>query len=164
MKENVLSNSTSLIKDFLGNVIEADCLGCAIANHSIETPGGLIYEDDRFTIQQDPLVPIKGFIIVNVKEHIQSITQMDDQDRTKLMELINSVIRCLKELNVTDKITLFQEESSKHLHFWILPHYAWMENKGDLRSICNYAKENNTSIEIDEVLEIVKQIQTKFKY
>lgn len=156
-----------LFADFLGNTFACDCLGCAIANHSISVPGGLIFEDDMFSIQQDPLIPIKGFMIVNVKEHISSITQLDDLARIKLLNLISDTISFMKELGVTDKIIMVQEERSKHFHVWLFPYHSWMINDYEfrvenLRKICDYAKEKITDKEINEILEMIDQLRNKF--
>ena len=167
MEENrLIGNSKSAI-DILGREWKFDCIGCSIANHEITTPGGLIYEDDIFTIQQDPEVPINGFVIINVKKHINSITALNDNERIKLVELMNRVITYLKELGVTEQVTIVQEERSKHLHIWIFPYHSWMDEKygkgvSYLRDICEYAQNNNNQNLISEILTTVKELQIKF--
>lgn len=53
MEDNRLIGNTKSAIDFLGKKLEYECMGCAISNRDIEVPGGIIYEDESFMIQQD---------------------------------------------------------------------------------------------------------------
>lgn len=159
-KVYTLNKKLSMIKDFLGKEWFVECIGCAIAEHRMIPPGNLIYEDEVFTIQQDPLVPINGFFIVNVKRHINSITQLNELERNQLMELINNCISCMKKLDIASEVSIIQEESSSHLHFWILPHRKWMIeklNSSNYRTVCKYAQENKPD-DISEILETISKM------
>ncbi|SJZ91785.1 HIT family protein [Anaerorhabdus furcosa] len=167
MNNNIIEEKSNILKDFLGNEFKTNCIGCAIANHAIEIPGGLIFENEKFTIQQDPLIPINGFIIVNAKAHVNSINNLNKEDRSELIELINNVIIFLKELDVVEKITILQEEQSSHLHFWIFPQLEWMKQDSkrinNIREICKYAQLNATEKDKYEILVTVKKLKSKFK-
>lgn len=162
-------SNLNYVIDIWGKLWEFECMGCSIVNHELDVPGGFIYEDDKFTIQQDPVVPVNGFIVVNVKKHINSITLLNEEERNKLMELTNKVITYLKELNITQEVTIVQEERSEHLHIWIFPHHAWMDEKfnrgvSNLREIFNYAKENATEVDKKAIIDTVYKLKNKFKY
>ena len=114
---------------FLGNSYSYNCLGCEISMKNIVPPGGVIYEDETFLLAADPEVPLNGFLIVNVKKHINSMTELTVSEQHKMIEIICKAITVLKELNVCDEVTIIQEERSKHFHVWLFPNYNWMQEK-----------------------------------
>ena len=74
----------------------------------------------------------------------------------------------MKELNITNEVTLVQEERSKHLHIWIFPNYDWMTEKFGkgikyLRDISEYAQKNANERKIKEVLEVIERVKNYFK-
>ncbi|MEG1363638.1 MAG: HIT domain-containing protein [Clostridia bacterium] len=156
------------VVDFLGNKLEFKCMGCAISSHEIIVPGGIIYEDNTFIIHQDPMVPIKGFIVITVKKHIKSITELNNENQIKLIEFVNKIILYLKDLNITEEVTIIQEERSNHLHFWIFPHHSWMDDQfgrgvSYFRDIFDFSKIHATKEDKEEVLDVIKKIKEKFK-
>lgn len=164
--ENLIGNAKQMT-DFLGNTYSYECLGCEISNKNIIPPGGFIYEDDTFLLASDPEVPITGFLIVNVKRHINSIVDLTTDEQHKLIEIISKSIKILKDLNICKEVTIIQEERSKHLHVWILPSQDWMIEKfgkgvSYARDICKYAQENVTEEKIQEILETIEKIKTYF--
>jgi len=166
MNDNRLTGNSKSAVDILGRKWKYKCMGCSISKYDIDPPGGIIYENDFFLVHQDPEVPIKGFIVLTCKQHFNSINDLNDEQRSKLMKLINEVIRYLKELKVTEQVTIVQEEQSKHLHIWIFPHHSWMDDKfgkgvSYLRDICEYAQANSTQNEISEILNIVNKLRNK---
>ena len=116
----------------------------------------------------DPEIPIPGFLIINVKRHIRSFSQLDKEERNEIGNLIVYAERALKELKLVEEVTLVQEERSKHLHIWIFPNYHWMTEKFGkgityLREISEYAKKNSNEEEIQKVLDTIEKIKTYFK-
>lgn len=164
MDENTLIGDSKSAVDILGRQWTYECIGCSLGNYDMDPPGGIIYEDDLFIAHQDPEIPIKGFIVLTCKKHFNSINQLDDEQRMKLIELTNKVILYLKELKITEQVTIVQEERSKHLHIWIFPYHSWMDEKfgkgvSYLRDICKYAQQNSTKKEISEILNIVNELK-----
>lgn len=164
---NFVGNAKKM-KDFLGKEWEYNCLGCAISEGKVKVPGGFIYESDKIVIGQDPEIPIKGFLIVNVKRHINSISELNKEERFELMEAIYEAIKALKQLNISKEVTIVQEERSKHLHIWIFPNDEWMNKKFGkgityLRDISSYAQKNATQKDIDEILDTIKKLKDYFK-
>ena len=86
MNENLIGNSREMT-DFLGNHYQFECLGCDITSKKIIPPGGIIYEDGLFFLAGDPEIPLKGFLIVNVKKHINSITELSIEEQHRLIEI-----------------------------------------------------------------------------
>ena len=119
---NFAGNSKSAI-DFLGNKWNYNCMGCAISKGDIKIPWGIIYEGTYTILGADPEIPIPGFLIVNVKKHINSFSELDKEARIEIANVIAYAEKALKELKIV------QEERSKHLHIWIFPNYKWMKEK-----------------------------------
>ncbi len=164
---NFVGNSKSAI-DFLGNKWEYNCMGCAISRGDIKIPGGIIYEGTYTILGADPEIPIPGFLIVNVKKHINSFSELDKEARIEIGNVIAYAEKALKELKIVQEVTLVQEERSKHLHIWIFPNYEWMTEKFGkgityLREISEYAQKNSNEDNIKNVLNVVEKIKQYFK-
>jgi len=165
--ENFAGNSKTAI-DFLGNKWNYECMGCAISNKEIDIPGGIIYEGKYTLLGADPEIPIPGFLILTIKRHVNSISQLSKQERYEVADVVFYAEKALKELNITNEITLVQEERSKHLHIWIFPNYDWMTEKFGkgikyLRDISEFAQKNVTENNIKEILNIIEKIRKYFQ-
>ena len=125
---NFAGNSKSCV-DILGKEWHYDCMGCAIGRGDIETPGGVIFAGDIAILAADPEIPIPGFLVVNVKRHINSFADLTPAERIEIVNVITYAEKAQKELGVTQEITIVQEERSKHFHVWIFPTHPWMEEK-----------------------------------
>jgi len=163
--ESFASNLNSAI-DFLGNEWHFDCIGCAIAKGGVTPPGGIIYSGEAAFISADPEIPIPGFLIVNTKQHIRSLSELDSAGRHEVADIMACAEKALKSLGI-DEITLVQEERSSHFHVWIFPNYDWMTEefgKGItyLRGITVHAKEKATEENKQEVLQIVEKVRDYF--
>lgn len=161
--ENLIVNARKMT-DFLGNTYEYECMGCSIEKGEIIPPGGIIYKDEYFILAQDPEIPIDGFIIINSRRHINSFTEMTKEERNSFVELLYKSEKAIKDLNIAEKVTIVQEERSKHLHVWIFPHNDWMNEKfgkgiSYLRDICAYAQEHATKDDKDKILYDVNRIR-----
>lgn len=164
---NFAGNSKKMI-DFLGKEWKYDCLSCAIGDKKVIPPGGMIYENEIVNLAQDPEIPIKGFFIVSVKRHVNSIIDLTREERYEVIELLNMTIKAIKDLGLTNEVTIVQEERSKHLHIWVFPHYKWMNEKfgkgvGYLKEISSYAQENITPEGIDEIIKTVQKAKEYFR-
>ena len=163
---NFVGNSKSAT-DFLGNKWDYDCMGCAISRGDIVIPGGIIFEGNCAMLGADPEIPIPGFLIVNVKRHVNSISELNKEERHEVIDVIAQAEKALKELNITKEVTIVQEERSKHLHVWISPNYEWMTEKFGkgikyLRDISEYARQNATEDTIKETLSVVEKVKDYF--
>lgn len=143
---------------------EKGCTGCEIAN---EESNFIIYKTENFILTQDPEVPIKGFLIVQAKKHVNSMLDFNEKEQIELIKLTNKARLALKELNICQEVTIVQEERSKHFHIWLFPNYDWMQEKFGkgikyLRDINEYVIENVTEEEKKEVLEVVEKLKKYF--
>jgi len=141
-----------MITDFLQNALVVDdCLGCAIGSGQAVPPGGVVRKTRNFVLHQDPEIPIEGFLILAARRHIKSITELSPSRRQELMDLLYKAISAVKELRISEEITIIQEERSPHLHFWLLPRLSWMDSLSgpvsSYRDVLAYAKADNTNPE-----------------
>ena len=168
MSEHSLEGSLRSTIDFLGNRWEYNCMGCAITNKEISIPGGIIFEGKYTILGADPEIPIPGFMIVNSKRHINSVSKLSKEERYEIIDVISLAEKALRELSITEEVTLVQEEKSKHLHIWIFPNYKWMTEKFGkgikyLRDISEHAKNNVKDKDIKEIIEVIDKIREYFK-
>ena len=124
------------------------CLSCAFANHEFTLPCGMAYEDELFTIAQDFELPIPGFIVIAPKRCVEFFNDLTNEERTKIFDLVNKVIKILKENNICDRFNvIFEEKKGRHFHIWIMPRYKWMEEVSgsitrNIGKVFTYAKDN----------------------
>lgn len=168
MNDNNFAGNSKCAIDFLGNEWNYDCMGCAISSGDIKIPGGIIYEGKHTILGTDPEIPIPGFLIVNIKRHVNSFSELNREERNEIGDVIAYAEKALKELRIVEEVTLVQEERSKHLHIWIFPSYNWMTEKFGkgityLRAISEYAQKNVNEEQIKEVLNVVEKIRKYFK-
>ncbi|MCP5095086.1 MAG: HIT family hydrolase [Chloroflexi bacterium] len=108
-------------EDFLGNVWDVECMGCAINSQSMLAPGGLIKRTHNFCIHQDPLIPIPGFLVIASVRHIRSISDMHDIEYDEFAKLVKTTHHAIKKVTTTKSLTIVQEERSNHFHLWFFP-------------------------------------------
>lgn len=144
---------------------EKECIGCKIVN---EGSNFKIFETENFVLLQDPEVPIKGFLIVQAKRHVNSLIDLNEEQQIELIKLTNKARVVLKELNICQEVTIVQEERSKHFHIWLFPNYEWMQEKFGkgikyLRDINEYVTKNATEEDKNEVLKVVQKLKKYFE-
>jgi len=140
------------------------CVGCALGDKSLAPPGGILKETENFILHQDPLVPIKGFLIVASKRHIRSVAALSQAEASEFFTLCHSARCALAALEDVTGCTLIQEERG-HLHLWIFPKYAWMDDLfedslSSIRPILAYAKEHlQTEETMREVIACAERLR-----
>lgn len=168
MNDNNFAGNSREAVDFLGKKWKYDCMGCAISIGKIEIPGGFIYEGRHTILGADPEIPIPGFLIVNCKRHVNSFSELTKEERNEISDVIVIAEKALKDLGITEKVTLVQEERSKHLHIWIFPTHDWMIEKFGkgikyFRDISEYAQKNVTEDNVKEVLDAIDRVRNYIK-
>ena len=142
------------------------CKSCAIGNHTITNiPGGYLYDDGFINVTIDPEVPIKGFLVIGIKKHIASTTNLSLAERIKLEEITNKAKIALEELGV-EHVLVFEDGFSDHFRRWVIAVDDWMFQFGrgkNLKQITTYAKNNATFKQKEEILEFAKKVKKYFK-
>ena len=116
MEDNNFAGNAKGMVDFLGKEWNFDCLRCAITKGEVQIPGGIIYDGKNAILGADPEIPIPGFLIINVKRHIRSFSQLDKEERNEIGNLIVYSQRALRTLKLVEEGSLVEEERAKHLH------------------------------------------------
>lgn len=139
------------------------CKSCAIGNHTITNlPGGYLYEDDFINVTIDPEVPILGFIVIGIKKHVSTTTQLTRNERIQIEDITNKVKIALEYLGAKN-ILLFEDGFSEHYRRWIIPSADWMFQFGrgkNLKQITMYAKKNMTDEQKMECLTFAKKVKS----
>lgn len=152
--------------DIFGNEIEFECMGCDLANHKLIPPGGYVYEDDFINVSADPEIPIKGFMVLGINKHIKSLNEMTEQERNRVISILNKTIEIIKKVVITKEVLIIQEERASHFHIWIVPIHDWMKkfekNVRNIKEIIQYAKENFSKDKKVELLETIEEIKKEF--
>ena len=112
-------------------------------------------------------MPLKGFMIIQSKKHTNSLLGFEKEEIEELNELIYKTRKAMNDLNISDEVTIVQEERSKHFHIWLFPNYEWMQEKFGkgvkyLRDINEYIIENATANDKEEVLKTVEDLKRYF--
>lgn len=154
-----------IFTDILNREWTCQCIGCSIASGEVLSPGGIIAETKNFRLDQDPEIPIKGFLIISSKSHIRSISQLSSEESRELFDLVYRARIALNNIADIKEVTIIQEERSGHFHLWLLPRYEWMNERftnslSTVREIMAYSKNNLKSEEnIENILLEVKKIR-----
>lgn len=145
------------------------CPGCAYANHEFVLPCGMAYEDELFTLSQDWELPIEGFLVISPKRCVEKFSDLTDEERIKIFELVHKTILILRENNICDRFNIiFEEKANRHFHIWIMPRHQWMSDLVEdpidhIGEIFTYAKENfRTQKTYNKINEITEIIRTKY--
>ena len=120
-----------MLTDIHGNLVEVDCIACAIGNGSLELPGGIIAESLHFRLEQDLEVPIAGFLVLVAKRHIYSFDEMDLAEQQDYINFLATVRAALRKVGVSSMYYVLEEDTSNsHFHLWIVPKHEWMAEFG----------------------------------
>ena len=110
-----------MTRDFLGHEWTIDCMGCAVADGSMQVPGGFIRLTEHFCVHQDPLIPLPGFLVIGARRHIRSIAEMDDHEYQEFAALMRETEIAIHMATGIETLTIIQEEHSVHFHLWFFP-------------------------------------------
>lgn len=143
------------------------CPGCAYFNHEFELSCGMAYQNDNFTISQDWELPIKGFMVLSPKRHVNELCELTDDERNELFYLVNRTMEILKENKVSETFILtFEERKNIHFHVCIIPRYEWMKQlttsiSDDFNKIIKYAKNTFITQKDYDEIKLVSNIVSK---
>jgi diadenosine tetraphosphate (Ap4A) HIT family hydrolase len=137
------------------------CLSCAIIAGATETLGGAILETPNFHAHQDFACPIPGFVIVAAKRHVRCLDELSQDEAAELAHIAHRIRGAQRtSLGLEHVYYIYNEDTTAHLHLWLVPRFAWMNEFGhsveSLRPILVHAKEHMTTpAHLAEVLRCV---------
>ena len=144
------------------------CMGCEVARGNLVPFGGVLYQDNQFAITQDVELPINGFIIISSVRHIEKFTDLTDDERINLTNLINKTLNILRKNNVAEEFNIILEEKKNyHFHIWLMPRHKWMIEKfgkvlKNIKLIQDYATENmRTEENLKEIQRTCELLKTE---
>ena len=148
------------------NVEFNGCPACAYAKHEFMLPCGIAFENDRFTLSQDWELPIVGFMVISPKRCIRLFSELTNEERVEMFDIINKTIKILRENKVCDTFNVVFEEKKCHFHVWIMPRHKWMQNINDniigsINKIFDYALNMFKTVENFNEIERVNDILRK---
>ena len=151
----------------MSNIVNKKCTGCSIVNGELVPIGGWIYETKNFVLAHDPEVMIEGFLIIQSKKHVNSLTSFSEDECIEFAKLLYQTRNALKDLNICNEVTLVQEDRSKHFHIWIFPYHDWVSEKFGkgieyLRDINEYMTVNATEENKKKVFEVCEMLKKYF--
>lgn len=156
-----------ILEDFTGKPHEIEsCLGCEIACGKLIYDGCDIFKTKFFAVMQDFELPIDGFMIISPNRHVETFSQLTEEEVLDLGRLVYKVIGALKQLGTADYFDfVFEEKPGRHLHFWIVPKHKWMSEKfgkvlKNIGAIQEYAIRN---LKTKENIEQIKSTCQKLK-
>lgn len=157
------------LKDLTGKEQEVNgCLGCEIAKGDLVPFGGILYKDKYFTITQDFELPIDGFIVISTIRHVEKFTDLTDEERVVLVNLINRSLNILRENQIAEEFNvILEEKQGYHFHVWLMPRHKWMIEKfgkvlKNIKQIQDYALENMRIKEnIDKISQTCEVLRGK---
>lgn len=167
MNDKTLVGTSNSVVDFCGREWRFECMGCAVVDGTIDLPGGKAYESDSIILATDPAIPIPGFLVINIKRHIKSFSELTKEERHEVADVIAAAEKALRDLGISQEITIVQEERAPHFHVWIFPNSGWMTEKfgkgvTHLRAILDYAKQNAGPEAIKETIDAVGRVKAYF--
>lgn len=150
--------------DFLGKTWEFDDMGIAISKGTLIPPGGILYDGKYLVINQDPAVPIPGFMIITLKRHINSFSLLTKKEKIEISNLLFLVEKIEMDLNISKEFTIVQEDRCSHYHIWIFPDNNWLSDNfprgiEKMRELFKVSKEKASKEIIEETLDITKKIK-----
>lgn len=146
----------------------APCLSCDVVNGQRETLGGAILETTYFHAHQDVAYPIPGLVILAAKRHFHALDEMSEEESQEFISLLHRIRRAQRELLCIDHAYYFyNEDTSHHFHFWLVPRYNWMHRFGksvqSVRPVLRHARDQmNTPENLAEVHRCVALLRESF--
>ncbi len=133
-----------------------DCIFCKIVKKEI--PSYKIYEDENFLAFLDVYPHAKGHTVIIPKEHVNLISELNDEKSKNLMIIVKKVMKIIQEklnpsgFNVGWNSGETAGQVVPHLHIHITPRYVG-DGGGSIHSIVKNPGEMS-------VEEVFKQFDT----
>ncbi|MDO1451670.1 hypothetical protein Q0590_35685 [Rhodocytophaga aerolata] len=152
-----------------GSNLEVECLSCALVSGVVPPTGGVIFESAHFHVHQDVAYPIRGLVIVAAKRHFYCLDELTAVEQTEFISLVHKLRHEQRiRLGIEKVYYFYNEDTTHHFHFWMVPRYAWMDQFGrsveSLRPVLLYARNNmNDEKNRKTVLEGISALQAGMK-
>ncbi|UGB33070.1 HIT family protein [Metabacillus sp. B2-18] len=148
-----------------GNIVEVECLSCALTSGMIEPEGGVVIETEFFHAHQDVAYPIKGLVILASKRHIKCLDELTEDERMDYITILSRIRKAQREtLGIEHIYYFYNEDTTHHFHTWMVPRYEWMYEFGrsveSVRPVLLHARNNMNSEEnVKEVITAISALR-----
>ncbi|MFB6190074.1 MAG: HIT family protein [Candidatus Nanohaloarchaea archaeon] len=108
---------------------DVDCIFCAQAEDDDRVTKLEVFEDDFLMVELNIFPYNTGHLLVVPKQHVNSLTELDDQSRNRLFKMVSRVEELQEEvvepagIDVGINIGKAAGESIPHLHVQLVPIY-----------------------------------------
>jgi diadenosine tetraphosphate (Ap4A) HIT family hydrolase len=112
--------------------VEDQCLACDVTARRIVPPGGTIHEEGGWLLEHaiSP-VPLKGWLILKPKRHVEHLAALNPDEAQALGPLIVKVSRAMMKALEPERVYLCSiGEVVKHVHLYFVPRYPNMPPSG----------------------------------
>jgi diadenosine tetraphosphate (Ap4A) HIT family hydrolase len=114
-----------------GQVVEVECLSCAITSGLIDPDGGVIAQTEHFHAHQDVAYPIPGLVIVASKRHCLGLDELTEPEANDYINFVQNIRRAQRKvLGIEYVYYFYNEDTTHHFHLWMVPRYEWMYKFG----------------------------------
>ena len=133
------------------------CLSCEVVTGRRNTLGGAILETQHFHAHQDVAHPIPGLVILAAKRHFYALDEMFGEETQEFIFLLHKIRQVQRDILCIEHVYYFyNEDTSHHFHFWLVPRYDWMRQFGksvqSVRPVLLHARDHmNTPENLTEV-------------
>ena len=108
------------------------CLACDVTARRIRPPGGTIHEEGGWLLEHaiSP-VPLKGWLILKPRRHVEHLAGLTDQEAEALGLLIGKVSNAIMKALGAERVYVASfGEVVKHVHLYFVPRYPDMPPDG----------------------------------
>lgn len=152
-----------------GEIVEVECLSCALVNGLIEPEGGVVVETEHFHAHQDVAYPIPGLIILASKRHLKSLDEMTEAERLDYITILSEIRKAQRDvLGIESVYYFYNEDTTHHFHTWMVPRYEWMYEFGrsveSVRPVLLHARnEMNDEANLKSVRQAISALTEELK-
>ncbi len=141
------------------------CLGCEIVSGSINTPGGIIYEDEYWIVTHSIAsngAPLKGMLILQPKRHCTHLADLKSEEVENLGLILRNTCKAIDAVFHPIKAYACSfGETVKHVHFMIIPRMDGMPIGAELlkqileeqKWVCSFEQAADLAIKIHSKLD-----------
>lgn len=108
---------------------DTHCFICRKHRGEVETPGGIIYQDDLLAvthaqIREGQTKAFLGTLFIEPKRHADGIEDLTEEEAAAVGKMARRLSRALKTVTQAERIYLFRiGHHVEHFHLWLVPLY-----------------------------------------
>jgi diadenosine tetraphosphate (Ap4A) HIT family hydrolase len=143
------------------------CIGCEIVLGRLNTPGGIIYEDEHWTVTHSVAsngAPLKGMLILQPKRHCTHLADLESEEVENLGFILRNTCKAIDAiLHPMKAYACSFGEGVKHVHFMIVPRMPGMPIGAELlkqvleeqKWVCSFEEASDLAIKIHNKLDLL---------